>query len=144
MLVKRQVPWRDVLWHRSSLLPPNTETKDPLHKQETKTQQRRRRGGTSHSACSSRCTVRQARHQDRQSRPINRTGQLTRVPTHHPETENENGVLSRNRRPTRQPRRKLSKSQSKTGRDELKSASAPVQSADRHTSTRKIKTFVQW
>ena len=58
--------------------------------------------------------------QDRQSRPINRAGRLTRAPTHYPKLENEKGVHSRDRRPTRQPRRKVAKSQENlcSGRNE--------------------------
>ena len=110
----------------------------------TRQRPRHTRNSTGHQQESTQAKQ-QPTHQDRQSRPINRAGRLTRAPTHYPESENENGVHSRDRRPTRQPRRKVAKSQTKTGRNELKSTSAPVQSADRHTSTRKIKTLVvQW
>ena len=46
-----------------------------------------------------------------------RAGRLTRAPTHNPETSgNENGVHSKDRKPTRQPRRKVAKSQNNKGR----------------------------
>ena len=56
---------------------------------------------------------RHARH--RQSRPINRAGRLTRAPTHRKQAEYKNGVHSKDRRPTRQPRRKVAKSETKKG-----------------------------
>ena len=42
--ITRQVPWRDVLRHRPSLLPPHPETKeDPHPQQKTRTQQNQQR-----------------------------------------------------------------------------------------------------
>ena len=63
-------------------------------------------------------------------------------PAHHPKRDNEKGEHPRDKRQrsTRQPRRKEAKSKSKTEWHELRGTSAPAQSADKHTSTKRIET----
>ena len=74
---------------------------------------------------------------DNQSRPKQITGRKIRAPAHHPEKDNGQGRHQGDIRPTSHPQRQEAKRDTTTKRNELRSTSAPAQSADRHTSTKR-------
>ena len=93
--------------------PQTTKAKTPKATEEGKNNTRQRptqtRNTTEHQQeCTQ--TKQHPTHKDKQSRPKQITGRKTQAPAHHPEKNNEKGVHPRDRRPTRQPRRKEAKS----------------------------------
>ena len=86
-------------------------------------------------------TKRHRTQRDNQSRPKH-TGRTIRAPAHHPEKENRQGRNQENIRPTSQSLRQEARRNTTTKRNELRSTSAPAQSADRHTSTKGIKIYL--
>ena len=86
-------------------------------------------------------TKRHRTERDNQSRP-KQTGRTIRAPAHHPEKENRQGRNQENIRPTSQSLRQEARRNTTSKRNELRSTSAPAQSADRHTSTKGIKIYL--
>jgi hypothetical protein len=102
--------------------------------QEPATPRRHHKGSTQ--------TKKHRTQRDNQSRPKQITGRKIRAPAHHPEKDNGQGRHQGDIRPTSQPQRQEAKINTTTKRNELRSTSAPAQSADRHTSTKRIKIYL--
>ena len=119
---------------RRAKQPRKRQQQQPKANRSPATRRRHHKGSTQ--------TKKHRTQRDNQSRPKQITGRKIRAPAHHPEKDNAQGRHQGDIRPTSQPQRQEAKRNTTTKRSELRSTSAPAQSADRHASTKRIKIYL--